>query len=94
MKARYVSWIGGILVFLCLVVGCQTSTSVKLEESNSTPVADQETENAETDQRAQDTSSLELGDAEQRLRQLEADQLLEQKQQETFIRHLIATAKK
>lgn len=93
MKARYVSWIGGILVFLCLVVGCQTSTSVKLEESNSTPVADQETENAETDQRAQDTSSLELGDAEQRLRQLEADQLLEQKQQETFIRHLIATAK-
>lgn len=97
MKARYVLWIGGILVFLCLIVGCQTSTSVKIEESNSTDIdaIEEEAINTENNRTEEilDPSMFAAGSAEQVLRQLEAEKSLEQQQQETFIQHLIATAK-
>lgn len=95
MKARYVLWIGGIFVFLCLIVGCQTSTSVKQEEPNSTAIAEEEAIDTEEEQNEEilDPSMFAAGSAEQVLRQLEAEKSLEQQQQETFIQHLIATAK-
>jgi len=95
MKARYMSWMGGILVFILTITGCSTSEPVKEEKPEKTISSESEKEKISQEEQkvAQSEEEKEIEkQAQEKLETAVENQDKIRQQQESLIQHLLKTA--
>lgn len=93
MKARYVSWMGGILILILITTGCQTAAPTQKEESvvKPTPVAEPQEESVTEQPVDPALQALEM-EAQNNLQNVSTGKSQSDQQQQAFIQHLVKTA--
>ena len=99
MKSRYVLWMGGFILALTIVIaGCQSAEPVKPKESEKKPPVQpakekKQAKDIEKKEKIEVVGKTKEEKAEKILQDMVRDRLLTKEQQETFIDHLIKTAR-